>query len=128
MLRSVVVWVRKMSSRILVIDDNAGIVRIIRRALEMAGHDVKTTLNGLDALELFESFGPDLVITDVIMPDLDTIDTIRECRRRHPATKIIAISGNGHLLTVAAKHGADFILAKPFGPSQLNELVNTALN
>ena len=117
-----------MSSRILVIEDNAGIVQIIQRALEMAGHDVRTTLNGLDALDLVEAFAPELVITDVIMPELDTIDTIVECRKRHPETKIIAISGNGHLLTVAAKHGANFVLAKPFGPGQLNALVNTALN
>jgi two-component system, NtrC family, nitrogen regulation response regulator GlnG len=117
-----------MSSRILVIEDNAGIIQIIRRALEMAGHQVKTSLSGLDALQLFESFIPELIITDVIMPELDTIDTIVECRRRRPETKIIAISGNGHLLTVAAKHGADFVLAKPFGPGQLNALVTTALN
>jgi two-component system nitrogen regulation response regulator GlnG len=117
-----------MASRILVIDDNAGIVNIIRRALEMAGHEVKTSEHGRDTLELFESFAPELIITDIILPDVDTIDTIMECRRRRPSIKIIAISGNGHLLSVAEKHGVDYVLPKPFGPSQINALVTTALN
>ena len=116
------------SSRILVIEDNAGIVQIIQRALEMAGHQVRTSLHGRDALELFDSFSPELIITDIILPDVDTIDTIMECRRRRPDTKIIAISGNGHLLTVAEKHGVDYVLPKPFGPGQLSALVKTALN
>ena len=117
-----------MSSRILVIDDNAGIVEIIRRALEMAGHEVKTSLHGRDTLELFESFDPALIITDIILPDTDSIDTIMECRRRKPDTKIIAISGNGHLLSVAEKHGVKHVLPKPFGPSQINALVSSVLN
>ncbi|MGH6828813.1 MAG: response regulator [Rhizomicrobium sp.] len=117
-----------MSSRILVIEDNSGVIEVIRRALETAGHEVCTSLNGLDVFSLFERFDPELLITDVIMPELDTIDTIVECRRRRPSTGIIAISGNRHLLTIAAKHGADFVLAKPFGPGQLNALVRTALN
>jgi two-component system, NtrC family, nitrogen regulation response regulator GlnG len=117
-----------MASRILVIDDNAGIVEIIRRSLEMAGHEVKTSVHGRDTLELFESFDPQLIITDIILPDVDSIDTIVECRRRRPQTKIIAISGNAHLLHVAEKHGVEHVLAKPFGPSQINALVATALN
>lgn len=117
-----------MSSRILVIDDNAGIVEIIRRSLEMAGHKVKTSVHGRDALELFDSFDPELLITDIIMPDIDCIDTIMECRKRKPNTKIIAISGNGHLLSVAEKHGVDQVLPKPFGPSQINAAVHSVLN
>jgi DNA-binding NtrC family response regulator len=59
---------------------------------------------------------------------VDSIDTIMECRRRRPQMKIIAISGNGHLLTVAEKHGVDEVLPKPFGPAQINELVRSVLN
>jgi len=117
-----------MSSRILVIDDNAGIVEIIRRSLEMAGHQVKTSADGRDTLELFDSFDPELIITDIILPDVDSIDTIMECRKRRPGTKIIAISGNGHLLSVAEKHGVDRILPKPFGPAQITALVSSVLN
>lgn len=117
-----------MSARILVIDDNAGIVEIIRRALEMQGHTVKTSTHGRDTLELFDSFDPALLITDIILPDVDSIDTITECRRLRPKMKIIAISGNGHLLSVAEKHGVDKVLPKPFGPSQINEMVRSVLN
>ena len=117
-----------MSSRILVIDDNAGIVEIIRRSLEMAGHQVKTSVTGRDALDLFDSFDPELLITDIILPDADSIDTIVECKKRKPGTKIIAISGNGHLLGVAEKHGVDHVLPKPFGPSQINAVVSSVLN
>jgi CheY-like chemotaxis protein len=70
---------------------------------------------------------PDLVITDVIMPEIDTIDAIAELRQSHPALKIIAISGNPHLLTLAAKHGANHVLAKPFSLHQLGLLVKVAL-
>lgn len=117
-----------MASRILVIDDNAGIVEIVRRALEMAGHEVKTSIHGRDALELIDSFAPELFITDIILPDADSIDTILECRKRRPQTKIIAISGNGHLLNVAEKHGVDYVLPKPFGPGLINEVVKKVLN
>jgi two-component system cell cycle sensor histidine kinase/response regulator CckA len=113
--------------RILVIEDDRDIVETVEHILRLAGHDVKSTTNGKDALRLVELLNPDLIITDVIMPEVDTLDVIVQLRHRYPALKIIAISGNPHLLTLAAKHGANHVLAKPFNLHQLTLLVKVAL-
>jgi two-component system, cell cycle sensor histidine kinase and response regulator CckA len=113
--------------RIFVIEDDRDIVETIEHILRSAGHEVKSTTNGKDALRLVELLNPDLVITDVIMPEIDALDAIVILRHRYPALKIIAISGNPHLLTLAAKHGANHVLAKPFNLHQLTLLVKVAL-
>ena len=112
--------------RILVIDDDRDIVETIEHILRAAGHDVRSTIHGKDAFRLVALLYPDLVITDVIMPEIDTINTIAELRRSYPALNIIAISGNPHLLTLASKHGANHVLAKPFSLHQLMLLVKVA--
>jgi len=114
------------SRRILVIDDDRDIVETIEHILRASGHDVRSTTHGKDAFRLVALLNPDLVITDVIMPEIDTIDTIAELRRSYPALNIIAISGNPHLLTLASKHGANHVLAKPFSLHQLMLLVKVA--
>ena len=115
------------TSRILVIEDDRDIVETIELILRSAGHDVKSTTHGKDALRLVELLNPDLVITDVIMPEIDTLDAIGELRRTYPGLKIIAISGNPHLLTLASKRGADQVLAKPFSLNKLTALVKLTL-
>jgi DNA-binding response OmpR family regulator len=113
--------------RILLLDDDPLVVESLEAALRSAGHEVRSSVDGKDAFRLLDLLQPNLVITDVIMSEIDTIDTIAEMRRSRPGVKIIAISGNPHLLTLAVKHGADHILAKPFGVHQLNVLVRVAL-
>jgi len=113
--------------RILVIEDDPDIVETVERILRSAGHDVKSTTRGDDAFRLVSLLNPELVITDVIMPEIDTIDAIAQFRRLYPRLKIIAISGNPHLLTLAAKNGANHTLAKPFSLHQLSVLVKVAL-
>ena len=116
-----------ISRRILVIEDDRDIVETIELILRAAGHDVKSTTHGKDVFRLVALLNPDLIITDVIMPEIDTIDTIAELRRMYPNLTIIAISGNPHLLTLASKHGANHVLAKPFSLPQLTLLVKVAL-
>jgi CheY-like chemotaxis protein len=118
---------RSVACRILVIEDDEDIAETIEHILRSVGHDVKKTARGCDASRLVALLNPDLVITDVIMPEIDTIDAIAELRQSYPALKIIAISGNPHLLTLAAKHGANHVLAKPFSLHQLSLLVKIAL-
>lgn len=118
---------RRHNFRVLLIEDNQAVTRMIEQALRMAGHEVLSTMKGTDAFHLFELMKPDLIITDVILPEFDSLDAMAEFQRIGPSTKIIAISGNPHLLALAEKHGADYILAKPFGPGQLNALVKVAL-
>lgn len=117
----------RIHGSILLIDDNPGVVGALEVILRSAGHEVHSTTHGGDTFRLIDLLKPRLVITDVIMEEIDTLDVIGDLRRRHPDIKIVAISGNPHLLTLAAKRGADHILAKPFGAHRLNTLVKAAL-
>jgi len=113
--------------RILLVEDDPGVMQTLEYTLRSAGYEVRSTAHGRDIVALLTLFEPHLVVTDVIMPQIDTLDAIGTLRRDHPGIKIIAISGNPHLLTAARKSGADHVLAKPFGIHQLNLLVRTTL-
>lgn len=113
--------------RILLVEDDPGVMQTLEYTLRSAGYEVRSTAHGRDIVALLALFRPHLVVTDVIMPQIDTLDAIGTLRRDHPGIKIIAISGNPHLLTVARKSGADHVLAKPFSINQLNLLVRTSL-
>ncbi len=117
---------------VLVIDDASTIRQSLRRMLASTRHTVIEAEDGQVGLALFREQHPELVITDLVMPNLDGIETIREIRRAKSATKIIAMSrhsvesGAPHL-TAAKKLGADAILAKPFQGAQLIALVDQLL-
>ena len=113
---------------ILVIEDNPLLAEAIEIILMRAGHRAVSVTSGAAAFDLMWRLKPDLVITDVILPDLDSIDLIDELRRVHQDMKIIAISGNPHLLRLAAKQGAHHTLAKPFDLNKLKVLIDVALN
>jgi two-component system, chemotaxis family, chemotaxis protein CheY len=119
-------------AKILVIDDDAMVRDTIVRILARNGHGVVFAGDGRRGLELFESEQPDLVITDIIMPEREGLETIRAIHRLRPEAKIIAISGGGRVghvdfLTLAAKLGAREIIAKPFDPSELTSSVSRCL-
>jgi CheY-like chemotaxis protein len=117
---------------ILVIDDEAAMRGMMRRALERAGHDVAEAENGAAGLDVLEKRAFDLVITDVIMPERDGVETIREMRRRRSPAKILVITGGGpgkHMeyLGIAEIFGADRSLAKPFKLASLVSVVDEML-
>jgi CheY-like chemotaxis protein len=117
---------------ILMIDDDAAVRRMARLSLERAGHDVAEASNGAEGARLFNSSTFDLVITDVFMPEMDGIETIRELRARHPSIRILAISGGGSArasgpLEDAHMLGADDVLAKPFDAARLVRAVDALL-
>ncbi|HTT79373.1 MAG TPA: response regulator [Stellaceae bacterium] len=119
-------------SKILVIDDDPMVRKAIGRILDRRGYDVVMAGDGRHGLKLFESEQPDLVITDIIMPEREGIETIRAIHKICPGAKIIAISGGGRVgnvdfLTLAAKLGAREIIAKPFDPSELTSSVSRCL-
>lgn len=107
-------------ANILVIDDEAPMRRFVVLALEKQGHAVAEASDGAEALKIMAERTIDLVITDLLMPETDGIETIMELRRLYPATKIIAISGGGEyqsgkgFLRAAESLGADRTLTKPF--------------
>ena len=119
-------------SQILVIDDEPLVRELIRMTLEGAGHKITEAENGRVATALLHDREFDLVITDIMMPEKEGIETMREIRQRSPRTRIVAISGGGRIngsdyLSLARKLGADEVLSKPFRTMQLLELVNRLL-
>jgi CheY-like chemotaxis protein len=118
--------------KILVIDDDSLVRDTIVRILERKDHQVVVASDGRRGLRMYRSERPDLVITDIIMPEVEGIETIREIRREAPHAKIIAISGGSRIgnmdfLDLAAKLGASEVLPKPFDPVDLVNLVSRCL-
>ena len=118
--------------RILVIDDDHHILLMIKKMLERAGFEVDLAANGDEGLELFEKLSVDLVITDIIMPEKEGLETIREMKRLRSDLKIIAMSGGGKVssdnyLNTAKIFGATKILTKPFTQKQMVSAVEELL-
>jgi CheY-like chemotaxis protein len=84
-------------ARILVIDDEDELRSMLRQMLEHAGHEVLEAINGAMGIEIYERDMPELIITDIIMPEKEGVETIIALRRADPALPIIAISGGGRL-------------------------------
>ena len=110
--------------KILVIDDDQLVLYTLSRILERNGYEVVTATDGRRAMAIFREERPDVVITDLIMPEQEGIDTIIQIRRERPGVKIIAISGGGRIrnidfLEMAQSLGASEVLAKPFEVDEL---------
>ena len=122
-------------ARVLIIEDDPVCVQLITRTLEARGHDVTSAADGRAGMKRFQSDEYDLVISDLVMPDQDGIETIREIRRAKPDVAIIAVSGgltqpfgvSVDYLGAAKLLGADATLKKPFMPSTLVSLVDETL-
>jgi two-component system, chemotaxis family, chemotaxis protein CheY len=109
---------------ILVIDDDPLVRRTIQRILQKRGYGVQVAADGQQGLRTCQSKLPDLIITDIVMPPPDGLETIRQVRASSPAAKIIAISGGnrssrGDLLAAAMALGASAAIVKPFAPEEL---------
>lgn len=122
----------KQMYRILIIDDEEMIRRILRRMLEVEGFEVIEAPDGRAGMMLQRESPVDLVITDLIMPEKEGLETIKELREEFPEVKIIAISGGGWLeadpyLVTAKRIGADRTLAKPMERKSLLAAVRELL-
>ncbi|MBI4961797.1 MAG: response regulator [Desulfomonile tiedjei] len=118
---------------ILVIDDEEDIRDLVSRILKQAGHQVLEAPDGNVGTSLYRKHLPELLITDIIMPEKEGIETIRELRQDFPNVKIIAISGGGQALPrdtclqFAKGLGANITLAKPFSRQELLDAVQKVL-
>jgi CheY-like chemotaxis protein len=120
-------------ARILVIDDNEDVCAVVCGVLETAGHEAVRAPDGARGVELQRKSPVALVITDILMPEKEGLETIRDLRQEFPSLKIIAMSGAGarlkatnHLFTAQAL-GAHAVLHKPFEPSVLLRAVREVL-
>lgn len=117
---------------ILLIDDDEAFRSMLRRALQRVGHGVIEAAEGGAAFRALSGATVDLVITDIIMPDMEGIETIRTLRRTHPELKVIAMSGGGRVkpesyLETAKAFGAVRVFSKPFDNEEFFAAVEDAL-
>jgi YesN/AraC family two-component response regulator len=120
-------------ARILIIDDDPQILDILGQTLKREGHEVVKAPDGKEGLNLYRENPTDLVITDIIMPETEGIETIMELRRDFPDVKIIAISGGGHIqaeeyLYLAKSLGVQRTFAKPIERDDLLKAVSELFN
>ena len=118
--------------KILVIDDDEQMRVLLRQVMEWAGHEVVEAADGREGTRLQRQHRADLVITDLIMPEQEGLETITALRRDYPNLKIIAISGGGRIgpeayLPAARELGADRVFSKPFDVQELAETVRELL-
>ena len=115
-------------ARILVIDDEEAIRRLLGRVLQGAGHEVYQACNGKEGIRQCGRMPMDLVITDIIMPDGEGLETIIQLRQTHPGLRIFAISGgsdclNLDILDIAASLGAARTFGKPLPMQEILKAV-----
>jgi CheY-like chemotaxis protein len=125
-----------MPHRILVVDDDADVRDMVCRTLTASGYEAIPAAGGRQAVEhLARACGgaaPDLVITDVVMPEVDGFEVLRRLRRLSPGVRALVMSGGGRLepemiLDTARRLGARFILRKPFTRAEMLDAVEQAL-
>jgi DNA-binding response OmpR family regulator len=114
---------------ILVVDDDGLVRHSVRLLLEQQGYRVLVAEDGNAALRAIDEHGVDLVLLDVIMPEKEGIETLREIKRLHPHVRVVVMSGGGRrvhldLLTIASKLGADGTFRKPDGFAEIVSLVD----
>jgi two-component system KDP operon response regulator KdpE len=106
--------------RILVVDDEPQITRVLRTSLSSQGYDIRVANDGETALEIMKDWTPDLVITDLSMPNMDGLEL---CRRLRSSTQIpiivLSVRGEEKTKVQALDAGADDYITKPFGIEEL---------
>ena len=120
-------------AKILVVDDEPAILLMLKKMLEKADHEVDTASDGNEGIILFEKNKYDLLITDIIMPEKEGMETIIELRNKYPDLKIIAISGGGRIspdgyLPGAKLLGANMVFQKPLIQKEFLEAVAILLD
>jgi two-component system KDP operon response regulator KdpE len=114
--------------KILVVDDEHQITRVLKRSLQAHRYDVRTASDGDTALDTFHDFHPDLLITDLQMPEMDGIELCRKIRRISEIPIIVlSVKGEEKTKVAALDAGADDYVTKPFGMDELLARVRAAL-
>ena len=129
--------------KILVIDDEEDIRVVLQQVLELEGYEVAVAADGREGLAMLDQDGADLVITDVIMPGMDGVETLEHVREKWPDMPVIVISGGGNVapmeyqpgaiatnayLESARQAGAALSITKPFERKELVDAVGSLLS
>ena len=106
--------------RILVVDDETQITRVLRTSLSSHGYDIRVANDGETALEIMKDWSPDLVITDLAMPNMDGLELCRQIRTRSEIPiLVLSVRGEERTKVKALDAGADDYVTKPFGIEEL---------
>ena len=121
-----------MGGKVLIIDDDAALLRLMSMAFTAAGYQTVAADNGRAGIRMAGAHKPDLVVTDIVMPDIVGIGCIRAIKQGARPPKVIAISGAGRArgadyLSWARHLGADEVLAKPFRMSELMKISKSVI-
>jgi CheY-like chemotaxis protein len=114
--------------RIMVVDDDLGICQSLRDLLTQEGCEVLVATGGREALARLETAAVDLVLSDVVMPDLDGYELFQEARRRHPGVPVVLMTAfhfdKDHIIKRSKMAGLDDVIyKKPIDPPRLRELI-----
>ncbi|MCG6892882.1 MAG: response regulator [Desulfobacteraceae bacterium] len=115
-------------AKILLIDDEADILRVLSRSLRADGYDVVTASNGKDALETFRAESPEIVLTDIKMPEMDGLEVLRQVKEIDADAQVIIITGHGDIDSAveALQYGASDFINKPVRDEALNVALKRA--
>jgi CheY-like chemotaxis protein len=116
-------------AKVLLVEDDKLVAYALNRYLTKQGHRVIELPNGVRVLETIAAEAPDILVTDLIMPDVEGLEVIVKVRKEYPSLPIIAMSGGSRLvdasyLDTARQLGADKVLRKPFDEAELDGLID----
>ena len=118
---------------ILVIDDDPEIRTYVREILEAEGHEIREAKNGVEGIKTHRKSPADLILCDILMPEKDGLETVRELHREFPSLKIVAMSGDSpwktafDFLAMAKTFGAGASIHKPISPKTLLSTIREIL-
>ncbi len=133
LLQRILLRREKEMARILIIDDEIQVRNMLRQTFENEGFEVVEASDGKEGVKLFHQKKPDVIITDILMPEKEGLETIMELCSEHPGIKIIAMSGGssyfdpGNFLIGAREFGACRCFTKPFDRNEILKAVQEVL-
>jgi two-component system, OmpR family, KDP operon response regulator KdpE len=117
----------EIKKRVLVVDDEPRIVKILRIKLGLSGYDVITTTSGAEAIQLVRNQEPDVMLLDALMPDVNGMDVLEQVRS-FSRVPVIIFTGRPEIFEIAKKLGADDFICKPFNPDLLVDKIGQVLS
>jgi two-component system KDP operon response regulator KdpE len=118
----------EVKRNILVVDDEAQITRVLKTSLSSQGYGIRTAGDGEEALQVFQDWSPDLIVTDLRMPVMDGLELCRKVRTTSRVPIIVlSVKGEEMIKVQALDAGADDYVTKPFSMNELNARIRAAL-